>query len=211
MLLNRLEKLSMNNAVRAWIQRSWEAPALERLGGRTPGAHVLEIGCGRGVGTEIIFERFGAAEVHAVDLDPEMIRLARARLAPYVEAGRLTLEVGDAGAIRAADATYDAVFDFGILHHVPDWRTAVGEVARVLRPGGLFFFEEVTRQALERWVYRTFFEHPAEDRFGPEELAGELKRRGLYLVEPLLERVYGDFVVGVGRRAAGAGEAHVNA
>ena len=211
MLLNRLEKLAMNNAVRTWIQRSWEGPTLERLGGKVPGAHVLEIGCGRGIGTEIIFERFVAAEVHAFDLDPGMVGLAHTRLAHYIEAGRLRLEVGDVGAIPAADATYDAVFDFGILHHVPDWRAAVGEVARVLRPGGLFFFEEVTRQALDRWVYRTFFEHPIEDRFGPEDLVGELDRRGLYLVGPLLERLYGDFVVGVGRRAAGTGEAHVNA
>ena len=117
-------------------------------------------------------ERFGAAEVHAFDLDPDMVRRARARLAPYLEAGRLRLEVGDASAIPAESASYDAVFDFGILHHVPDWRAAVAEVARVLRPGGVFFFEEVTRQALDRWVFRTFFEHPTEDRFGREDLSG---------------------------------------
>jgi len=197
MLLNRLEKLSMNNPVRAWI---------ERLGGRTPGARVLEIGRGRGIGTEIIFERFGAAEVHAFDLDPDMVRRARSRLAPYIEADRLGLEVGDASAVPADSASYDAVFDFGILHHVPDWRAAVAEVARVLRPGGLFFFEEVTRQALDRWVYRNFFEHPAEDRFGPEDLACELGRRGFQLVNPLEERAFGDFVMGVGRLAADVGE-----
>lgn len=200
MLLNRLEKLTMNNPVRAWIQRAYEAPTLERLGGKTSGARVLEIGCGRGVGTEIIFERFGAAEVHAFDLDPDMVERARTRLARFARAGRLKLEVGDATAIDAPDSAFDAVFDFGILHHVPDWRGAVAEVARVLRPGGVFFFEEVTRQALDRWVYRTFFVHPSEDRFGPDELVGELGRRGIALEHPLLERALGDFVMGVGRR-----------
>lgn len=201
MLLNRLEKLTMNNAARAWVQRAYEGPTFERLGGSTSGAKVLEIGCGRGVGTEIIFERFGAAEVHAFDLDPEMVGLARRRLARYADAGRLRLEVGDATSVDAPDASYDAVFDFGIIHHVPDWRAAVAEVARVLRPGGRFFFEEVTRQALERWIYRALFVHPTEDRFAADELVGELVRCGIELERPTVERAFGDFVIGVGRKS----------
>lgn len=67
----------MNNPARALAQRRYEAPLLERLGGRTEGQRAFEVGCGRGVGTEIIFERFGAREVHALDLDPEMVGLAR--------------------------------------------------------------------------------------------------------------------------------------
>lgn len=209
MLLNSIEKLTMNNPVRAWIQRAWEGPTLERLGGRTPGARVLEIGCGRGVGTEIIFERFGAAEVHAFDLDPDMVRRARARLTRFAGEGRLRLEVGDATRIDAPDGTYDAVFDFGIIHHVPDWRAAVAEVARVLRPGGGFYFEEVTRQALDRWFYRTFFVHPSEGRFDPDDLVGELEWRGIALEAPLVERAFGDFVIGVGRRASAPASAGV--
>ncbi|MHC1764566.1 MAG: methyltransferase domain-containing protein [Verrucomicrobiia bacterium] len=38
-------------------------------------------------------------------------------------------------------ATYDAVFDFAIIHHVPNWRDALVEVNRVLRPGGVFYAE----------------------------------------------------------------------
>jgi ubiquinone/menaquinone biosynthesis C-methylase UbiE len=211
MKLNALEKAAMNNPVRAWIQRTYEGPTLERLGGRLPGARVLEIGCGRGSGTEIIFERFGATEVHAFDLDPKMVRLARTRLTRFLAPGRLRLEIGDATAIRAGDATYDAVFDFGILHHVPDWRAAVAEVVRVLKPGGRFFFEEVTRQSLDRWVNRTFFVHPREDRFSAGDLVSELDRCGIALEGSLVERVFGDFVIGVGRRAAtlGAGGAAV--
>ncbi len=60
----------MNNPVRALMQRRYEARLLERLGGRLEGLRVLEIGCGRGIGTEIILEHFGAREVHAFDLDP---------------------------------------------------------------------------------------------------------------------------------------------
>ena len=84
----------MNNPVRAFIQRRYESWLLERLGGRTEGMRVLEVGCGRGVGTEIIFERFGAREVHAFDLDPDMVKQARRRLSSYGPE-RLRLSVGD--------------------------------------------------------------------------------------------------------------------
>lgn len=199
MKLNRVEKALMNNPVRALVQRLHEAALMERLGGRVEGARVLEIGCGRGVGTEIIFERFGAREVHAFDVDSDMIAQARRRLSGY-PANRLTLFVGDAAAMKADDASYDAVFDFGIIHHVPAWQRAVAEVARVLKPGGRFFFEEVTKRALDRWLYRTFLEHPKTNRFSAEEFITELERHGIMVGERQLEWFFRDFVVGVGRR-----------
>ena len=200
MRLNRIEKALMNNPVRVALQRLYEAPLLERLGGRTTDMRVLEVGCGRGVGIEIIFERFGAARVHAFDLDPDMVERARARLSKYPPE-RLRLFVGDAAEIAAEDAAYDAVFDFGIIHHVPKWRRAVSEVARVLRPGGRFFFEEVTTHALSRWSYRTFLAHPAEDRFSAWKFIAELERHDIHVGDNFVERFFGDFVFGVGRRS----------
>ena len=61
MKLNFFEKALVNSRARAFAQRRYEAPLLERLGGRVAGGRVLEVACGRGVGTEISFERFGAA------------------------------------------------------------------------------------------------------------------------------------------------------
>jgi len=91
--LNRIEKALMNNPIRALVQRHHEAALMQRLGGRLDGMRVLEVGCGWGVGTEIIFERFGAREVHAFDLDPDMVEKARKRLSRY-PAPRLRLFVG---------------------------------------------------------------------------------------------------------------------
>ena len=199
MKLNRVEKALMNNPVRALVQRRYEAVLMERLGERIEGQRVLEIGCGRGVGTEIIFERFGAREVDAFDLDPDMIAQAQRRLSAY-SSDRLRLFVGDAAAINAEDASYDAVFDFGIVHHVPDWQQAVKEISRVLRPGGLFFFEEVTKQALDRWFYRMFLEHPTENRFTRQEFVTELERQAISVGSNQVEWFLGDFVVGVGQR-----------
>ncbi len=199
MKMNRVEKFFMNNPVRSLIQRSYEAPLLEHMGGRVEGMRVLEVGCGRGIGTELIFKQFGAREIHAYDIDPDMVRKARQRLSAY-SAERLRLAVGDVTALDAEDGAYDAVFDFWIIHHVPEWQRAVSEISRVLKPGGRFFFEEVTKHALDRWFYRAFLEHPAENRFSGREFVSELERNGFSVGKNAVERFFGDFIFGVGYR-----------
>jgi len=195
--LNRVEKALMNNPVRALVQRHYEAGLMQKIGGRVSGERVLEIGCGRGIGTEIIFNRFGAREVHAFDVDSDMIALARSRLSGF-PSDRLRLFVGDAEAIEAEDGTFDSVFDFAIIHHIPDWKKSIREVARVLRPGGRFFFEEVTKQALDRWLYRTFLDHPKVDRFSAREFVEALQEQGIMVGDNSKKWFFGDFVVGVG-------------
>ena len=123
MKLNRVEKALMNNPVRAFLQQHYEAALWERFGGLTKQQRVLEIGCGRGVGTEIIFKRFGAREVHAFDIDPDMVEQGRRRLCSY-PLHRLRLYVGDAAALDEDDQSFDAVFDFGIIHPIKGERLA---------------------------------------------------------------------------------------
>lgn len=170
MLLNRVEYALMNNPLRAAIQRRFEARRLLRLGGIMRGGRALEIGCGRGVGIELILGVFGADSVDAFDLDPRMAARARERLSRY--GSRVHLWVGDAGALSVADASYDAVFDFGIIHHVPEWRRVLSEVHRVLKPGGRFYAEEVLRRFIVHPVTRRLLAHPQTDRFD----AGEFRR-----------------------------------
>lgn len=202
MKLNRIERMLMNNPVRAAVQRSVDATIFERLGGKLNGRRVLEVGCGRGVGVEILFDRFEAGEVHAFDLDAMMVEGARRRLAEKYPRDCVRLTVADTTAIPYQDASFDAVVDFGAIHHVPDWRAVVREVRRVLRPGGRFYFMEVTRQCLERWVVRTLLSHPSEDRFSAEEFIAELECRDMGVQENFVRRWFGDLVVGVARLSA---------
>lgn len=125
------------------IQRQCEGPLLQRLGARLDGQEVLEIGCGRGFGTGLILERMGARKVVAMDLDEGMVKKARSRLRDF-GADRLELRAGDVGKIDAADGTYDAVVNFAAIHHVPDWQSAIAEIARVPKPGDCFCSQEVT-------------------------------------------------------------------
>jgi ubiquinone/menaquinone biosynthesis C-methylase UbiE len=180
MRLNAFEKLLMNNPVRAAIQRRFEGPRLKKMGGSLAGAHVLEVGCGRGVGVEIALRQFGAERVDAFDLDPEMIELARRRLEPWGD--RVRLWVGDVARIASPDATYDAVLDFGTIHHVPRWRDAVAEIHRVLKPGGRLFAEEVLAPFIHHPVWRRLLDHPMEDRFHTQDFADALRRTGFEIV-----------------------------
>jgi len=185
MKLNWVETLVMNNAVRRRVQRRVEGPGLAALapyileGGRT-----LVVGCGRGVDIEIAFDQFRARSVTAFDLDQRQVARARRRLG-QVYGDRLGLEVADAGKMPYADGSFDLVLDFGIIHHVPRWQDAVGEIHRVLRRGGQFLFEEIPKKELDTLVYRIFTRHPRDNRFDPSAFRAECERRGLEIGDRL--------------------------
>jgi ubiquinone/menaquinone biosynthesis C-methylase UbiE len=181
MLLNRFETMAMNNPIRTAVQKHFETRRLLQMGGTMNGGVALEVGCGRGVGAEIILERFGADRVEAFDLDPRMVERARRRLAP--RGGAVRVAVGDATRIAAPDESYDAVFDFGILHHIPVWRDALDEIYRVLRPGGRFYAEEVLEHALEHRLWARLFAHPREDRFDCDRFREALVEQGFQMIE----------------------------
>jgi ubiquinone/menaquinone biosynthesis C-methylase UbiE len=196
--LNLAETLLMNNPVRALVQRWYEGPLLETLGGRLDGLHVLEIGCGRGNGTKILLDRFRARAVCAVDLDPQQILRARRLLGERLN-DAVFLAVAGAEELPFPDESFDAVFDFGMLHHVPSWQSAVAEIRRVLKPSGRLFFEEVTRDALNSWLYRTFLEHPTENRFSEAEFLAELGAHGIQVGRTPRRVLREHIFIGVGK------------
>ena len=171
MKLNTLEFIMMNNSVRAASQRRLETPFIIGRRGALAGKRVLEVGCGRGVGLVILLG-LGAAHVTGFDLDPEMVALARDRVAQYGD--RVRVFAGDAEAtFGAPDASFDAVVDYGILHHVPNWQRALQEIARVLKSGGMFYFEDLLKGLISPWPARVLFDHPqATQYYGREFRAG---------------------------------------
>lgn len=90
---------------------------------------VLEVGCGWGELAEWIARDTGA-EVVATDLSPRMVELARGR--------GIDAQVADVQDLPFADDAFDVVVAAWMLYHVPDLDRALGEITRVLRPGGLF-------------------------------------------------------------------------
>jgi len=88
---------------------------------------VLEVGCGPGELAARIRDELGA-DVVAVDISPRMVELARRR--------DLDARVGDVQELPFAAGTFDCAVAAWMLYHVPDPDRALGELARVLGPGG---------------------------------------------------------------------------
>jgi len=179
--LNLFEKLIRNNPVRASIQRHIEGPMLKKMGSQSAYPLSLEIGCGVGVGAEVIAEQFGAKKVIAADIDPEQIELAKKKLLPEFNE-KIEFKVEDAMALDEPDETFDAVFSFGVLHHMENWRKAVREISRVLKRGGEFFFEEPFRPFLRNVLVRTLTDHPRGGEFDFEEFKDELNQNNIDII-----------------------------
>jgi len=177
MLMNSIEYWAMNNPLRGFIQRHYEAPRLKRLAKGTAD-NILEIGCGQGTGARIIYDLFSPQRYVGIDLDPRMIRRAqkKARALPHA-----TFLQGDVTSLEYPNATFDLVVDFGIVHHVPNWRKALAEVHRTLKIHGEFLFEDLPLESWERGIgipFKRIADHPYEQMFRKQEFVDEMERLG---------------------------------
>jgi ubiquinone/menaquinone biosynthesis C-methylase UbiE len=195
--INWAERLIVNNPGRVIIQRliiKW-IKSVYRI---EPQARILEIGCGRGAGACLIQKAFNPSLIHAFDLDYGMIRIARRYLKPELR-DKISLYVGDAQELPYRDGVLDAILGFGVLHHLPDWRRGVREIARVLKPGGLYFLEEYYPQFYQNCLARRIFLHPEHDRFYSHDLHRALAEAGFALQGRLEQKMLGILAVAVKR------------
>lgn len=133
-----------------------------------PGSSVLEIGCGIGLDSFTMAKH--GLEVTAIDLTEVAVETARTR---FEKAGlRAAFQVANAEEIPYMDDTFDYVYSFGVLHHVPDTERALSEVYRVLKPGGETRIMLYHRHSLNELVHR-LTKVPFEDK---DELCPVVRR-----------------------------------
>jgi ubiquinone/menaquinone biosynthesis C-methylase UbiE len=181
--MSTLERWLIKSPFRAWLHRR-EVRAFARWAPLPPGASILDMGCASGVSTALILDTLRPQRLAAFDFDPSMVELARRRLARHTHEQSLELTVADATCMPYGDSLFDAVLESGVVHHVPDWRGALREVGRVLKPSGRFCFAEPSRGRLRRGLY-WMLPHSAESMFDPNEWRSALTDAGLQLEEPL--------------------------
>jgi ubiquinone/menaquinone biosynthesis C-methylase UbiE len=98
-----------------------------------PGARWLDVGCGPGALSETILSVASPLAVTGVDPSTQYVAFARSR----VKDSRAMFAVGNTMALAAQTSTYDAAVAGLVLNFVTQAETAVAEMARVTRPGGL--------------------------------------------------------------------------
>jgi ubiquinone/menaquinone biosynthesis C-methylase UbiE len=140
----------------------------------------LDVGCGPGQFTILLAERVRQVEMWGIDLAPTMIELARGHAARSSAAARLHFEVADVARLPFPDDHFDAVMSSGSIKHWPDQRKALGEIHRVLAPGGVAFIGEMNRLAppaaiaaqrgrLRHWLFRLIYPRVFTKALSPEE------------------------------------------
>ena len=96
------------------------------------GLRVLDVACGEGYGTALLARH--AAHVTGVDLSPEAVAHARGAYAALANAEFIAASCAQ---MPLPDAVFDVVVSFETLEHIPMQREFMGEIARVLKPGGV--------------------------------------------------------------------------
>ena len=143
------------------------------------GSHgrLLEVGCGIGVDS-IQLAKCGF-DVTAVDLTENALEVAR-EFAVLRDVS-IDFRLGNAESLDFPDASFDAVYSFGVLHHTPNIERSVAEVRRVLRPSGTAYIMLYHRDSLVNLIHRAFrlpYESP-RDRDDHCPVVYTYSRRGI--------------------------------
>lgn len=148
---------------------------LARHAGPLDRVRLLDAGCGTGAYSRALIGRIG--RIDALDMSRGMLAVAREKL--RAEAGRIAFHQGSITDLSFAEASFDAVMINQVVHHLGDHENAefallrrvIGEVARILRPGGCLVFNHCSRRQLrDAYWYRALVPRAGAElarRFAP--------------------------------------------
>ena len=148
----------------------WRVPYFARLlQDHRQGKHevaLLDVGCGGG----LLAEEFAGLDCRVTGIDPSEQSLQTARAHAQQQGLAIDYHCGFGDSLPFETASFDVVSCCDVLEHIEDWSATLSEIARVLKPGGLFLFDTINRTAYS-WLVNIFL---AQDfpptRFMPRNL-----------------------------------------
>ncbi len=163
---------------------------LRKTAGRLSGQRVLDLGCGGGM----LAEPMAAAGARVTGIDPSAASLEAAREHASKNGLEIDYRLARAEQIPFDDESFDLVAAFDVLEHLDDLERSLGEVARVLRPGGRLIYDTMNRTLVSRvvviWIGERLWPggpprgtHQWERFIKPVELISLLSKKGMINVE----------------------------
>ena len=136
----------------------------------TSGEKILDIGAGKGSVASRVLQVSKGAEVYAIDPNGKKVEAIRLNF-PAIKSS-----VAGAESLPFPDAFFDKAYTTLALHHFTDLDRALGEIARVLRPGGSFVILEVAPGSAKGMTFRIFGRIMGEhmNLMGEEQLSARL-------------------------------------
>lgn len=110
---------------------------------------VLDAGTGTALIPLELAGRCADVQITAVDMSPAMLALAKRHVEEAGFSDRIDLRIDDGKDLALAGDRFDVVISNSLVHHLPQPEVALGELLRVLRPGGLLFVRDLARPADE--------------------------------------------------------------
>ncbi len=160
---------------------------IDRLKIDPHGKRVLDIGCGG----SFLAEEFARLGCQVVGVDPSAASLETARAHARISDLDIAYRVGVGEHLPCDDESFDIVYCCDVLEHVNDLDKVIAETVRVLKPGGVYFYDTINRtlqskilaiKVMQEWTLTRIFDTPIHDWsmfITPPELLGVFARHGL--------------------------------
>ncbi len=151
--------------------------------GLRSGAHVLDVGSGLGGPSRHLAATYGC-RVTGIDLTAEYCRVAAMLAGRVGLSGRVDYAQANALATPFEDASFDAGYTQHVAMNIPDKAALYAEVARVLKPAGMFGIYDILRGAGDEVIYPAPWARDPATSFlvTPDELRGLLEGAGFEVV-----------------------------
>jgi 2-polyprenyl-6-hydroxyphenyl methylase/3-demethylubiquinone-9 3-methyltransferase len=177
------------------ICNPWRVPYFQRILKQkfenSHGKRLLDLGCGGG----LLAEEFTLMGFDVTGIDPsdKLIEVARSHAA---QSGlKINYLTGNGDKLPYENETFEVVACCDVLDHVQEWDTVIGEIARVLKPDGIFIYDTINRTDYSKAVMIDLAQENEATRFlppnlhawemfiKPEELGASLERYGLQNID----------------------------